>query len=83
LQQPAAGDVAVAVLMHAAKVAIKRRYFIRSSFFDLLRNTAANLNRAEPTLRRNRCAAVELADARHVLSRARQWHQWFPTRAYL
>jgi hypothetical protein len=32
LQQSAAGDVAVAVLMHAAKVAIKRRYFIRSSF---------------------------------------------------
>src|ERR1700746_789090 len=30
LQQSAAGDVAVAVLMNAAKVAIKRRYFIRS-----------------------------------------------------
>jgi hypothetical protein len=28
LQQSAAGDVAVAVLMHATKVAIKRRYFI-------------------------------------------------------
>jgi hypothetical protein len=34
LQQSAAGDAAVAVLMHAAKVAIKRRYFIRSSFFS-------------------------------------------------
>jgi hypothetical protein len=31
LQQSAAGDVAVAVLMNAAKVAIKRRYFIGSS----------------------------------------------------
>jgi hypothetical protein len=31
LQQSAAGDVAVAVLMNAAKVAIIRRYFIRSS----------------------------------------------------
>jgi hypothetical protein len=30
LQQSAAGDVAVAVLMNAAKVAIIRRYFIRS-----------------------------------------------------
>jgi hypothetical protein len=28
LQQSAAGDVAVAVLMHATKVAIKKRYFI-------------------------------------------------------
>jgi hypothetical protein len=32
LQQSTAGDVAVAVPMNAAKVAIKRRYFIRSSF---------------------------------------------------
>jgi hypothetical protein len=31
LQQSAAGDVAVAVLMNAATVAIIRRYFIRSS----------------------------------------------------
>ena len=31
LQQSAAGDVAVAVLMNAAKVASIRRYFIRSS----------------------------------------------------
>jgi hypothetical protein len=31
LQQSVAGDVAVAVLMNATKVAIKRRYFIRSS----------------------------------------------------
>jgi hypothetical protein len=30
-QQSAAGDVAVAVPMNAAKVATKRRYFIRSS----------------------------------------------------
>jgi len=34
LQQSAAGDVAVAVPMNAAKVAIKRRYFIESSFFS-------------------------------------------------
>jgi hypothetical protein len=32
LQQSAAGEVAVAVPINAVKVAIKRRYFIRSSF---------------------------------------------------
>jgi hypothetical protein len=36
LQQSAAGDAAVAVPMNAAKVAIKRRYFIRSFLSVLL-----------------------------------------------
>jgi hypothetical protein len=31
-QQSATGDIAVAVPMNAAKLAIKRRYFIKSSF---------------------------------------------------
>jgi hypothetical protein len=34
LQQSAACDVAVAVPMHAAKVAIKKRYFIRFLLFS-------------------------------------------------
>jgi hypothetical protein len=72
LQQSAAGDVAVAVLMHAAKVAIKRRYFIRSSFSVLMRNSATNFKRAEPMFRRTRRAAVELMDAESVSLRARR-----------
>jgi len=71
LQQSVAGDVAVAVLMQAAKVAIKRRYFIRSSFSVLMRNSATNFKRAEPTLRRTRRAAVAPADAQGASLRAR------------
>jgi hypothetical protein len=60
LQQSAAGDVAVAVLMHAAKVAIKRRYFIRSSFSVLMRNSAT----------------ISLAPSRRLGERAaRRWHR--------
>jgi hypothetical protein len=60
LQQSAAGDVAVAVLMQAAKVAIKRRYFIRSSFSVLMRNSAT----------------ISLAPSRRLGERAaRRWHR--------
>ena len=48
--QQSAGDVAVAVPMNATKVAIKRRYFIRSSFSVSLRNSATTLSRAEPAI---------------------------------
>jgi hypothetical protein len=71
LQQSAASDIAVDVPMNAAKVAIKRRYFIRSSFLVSLRNSATNFSRAEPTVRRTRRAAVELADAQCALLRVR------------
>jgi hypothetical protein len=71
LQQSAASDVTVDAPMKAAKVAIKRRYFIRSSFLVSLRNSATNFNRAEPTVKRTRCAAVELADAQRALLRVR------------
>ena len=73
LQQSAAGDVAVAVLMNAAKVAIIRRYFIRSSLFlSFVEELGHDFTRAEPTLRRTRHAAVELADAESVSLRLRQ-----------
>jgi hypothetical protein len=71
LQQSAAGDVAVAVLMHAAKVAIKRRYFIRSSFFSFEKELGHDVTRAEPTLRRIHHAAVERVDAQRAPSDAR------------
>jgi hypothetical protein len=47
LQQSAAGDVAVAVPINAAKVATKRRYFIKSSLSVSFRNSATNFTRAE------------------------------------
>jgi hypothetical protein len=36
--------------MNATKVAIKRRYFIRSSFSVSLRNSATTFSRAEPAI---------------------------------
>jgi len=72
LQQSATGDAAVAVPMNAARVAIRRRCFIRSSFFSLLKNSATNFHRAEPTVRRTRRAAVELVDGQRALLRTRR-----------
>jgi hypothetical protein len=71
LQQSVTGDAAVAVPMNAARVAIRRRCFIRSSFFNLLKNSATNFHRAEPTVRRTRREAAELVDAQRALLRAR------------
>jgi hypothetical protein len=71
LQQSAAGDAAVDVPMNAAKVAIKRRYFIKSSFLSFVEELGHDFSRAEPTLRRTRCAAVELADAQRASLRPR------------
>jgi hypothetical protein len=59
LQQSAANDVAGVAPMNAAKVAIRRRYFIESCLLVSLRNSATNFNRAEPTVRRVRRAAGE------------------------
>lgn len=70
LQQSAAGDVAVAALMHAAKVAIKRRYFIGSFVLSFVEELGHDFTRAEAMLRRTRRAAVELMDAESVSLRA-------------
>jgi len=69
LQQSTPGDDAVAVPMNVAKVAIKRRYFIGPPSQVWLRNSATNLGRAEPTVRKTGYAAVELADAECASSR--------------
>jgi hypothetical protein len=72
-QQSATGDVAVAVPMNAAKVAIKRRYFIRFSLFSFVEELGREFpSRRAGAFRKTRCAAVEPADAECVSLRTRQ-----------
>jgi len=73
LQQSAASDVAVAVLMNAANAAIKRRYFIGSSLSVLLIKPGHEFqSRRANAFRRIRRAAVELMDAECVSLRTRR-----------
>src|SRR6266404_1020644 len=54
---------------HAARLAISRRYFIKSSFEFRYRTRPRRLERAEPSIRRTERAAAERADVGSVLLR--------------
>jgi hypothetical protein len=71
LQQSAASDVAGVVPMNAAKVAIKRRYFIRSSFFSFVCKT-------RPRIQSRRAGAFRKCPARRW-----KWRTLSPRRSAL